>query len=331
MSIPNFDTLIPTTITALGEFSKPINLRVAFEYLPVLEDPTPSRLNSVKRNKKVNFPFVEEQGIISLRLKDSVRTEDEGHQFDSRYSWLSRGFKGNAPFSNSLALDASIPCDKMTKNISAKIFSGGKFLFNGFLNIDYAEEYAQDLLDLLIECGACEEDTILEWFSPQTINYKYQVPFHIKLPNLAKGLFDAGLIKNYDNLSPENKIEIIIESQIDKSHLKSKKPSVQRIKIHESGKILHHGPDFKELEKSYYSIIDLLYVLREGIEDKNKGPSLATLEKKILEVLTEGPLTSKEIQKQVGKFTKVDINAEIIQLIAANKINIVDADCYEKI
>lgn len=332
MDIKPFKELIPTTITLLGSFSKPINLEIAFDYLPVLENPTVNELlNNVPRNKKVNFPFVLEEGIISLRLKDKVRTETEGHQYTSKCSWRSRGFIGNAPFSNSLALDASIKNGRMNKNISAKIFPGGRFLLNGFLREDVAEDYAFYLLDLLKDCGACDEDATLDWLSAQTINYKYHIGFNINLMNLGELLYQTNLIKNYDNLTLDSKIEITVESKVDKSHLKSKKPSVQRIKIHESGKILQHGPCSEELEKSYNRINELLLTFRDRIEIKTKEPCLSTLETRILEVLEKESLTSTEIQKLIGDFKKVDINAGINQLIASDQIEIVGKDLYKKI
>lgn len=327
-----FEELSPTTITLLGSFDKPIDLNIAFDYLPVVEEPTLNELlNAVPRNKKVNFPFIHEEGIISLRLKDPQRTEAEGHQFDSKYSWRSRGIPGNAPFSNSLALDASINNGKMNKNIAVKIFPKGRFLLNGFLNEESANEYSYTLLDLLKDCGACDEDTNICWLSPQTINYKYHIGFRINLIELGDVLFKTGMIMNYDNLTIDNKIEINIPSKFDKSHLKSKKPPLQRIKIHESGKILQHGPCHEELKRSYNRINELLLLFKDRIKIESEEPCLSTLEDQILEVLDQNSLTSVEIQKLIGVFKKVDINAGITQLIASDKIEVVGKDRYKKI
>jgi len=330
MSYPHFEDLTPTTITLLGEYDKPIDLRIAFENLEIVEEPTISLMNTVSRNKKVKFPFIEEIGIISLRLKDSYKIDGEGHYQGKDYSWQCRGMPGNAPFSNSLAFDASIKNGDLTKNISGKLFPGGKILLNGFLDIKIAEDFAQDLLEDLITCGACDEETTLGWFDSQTINYRYYIGYKVNLVELGRILHEANLLKGYDNLSASNDIEIIIKSNADKSHLKTKKDPVQKIIIHKSGKVLQNGPVLDEIKDGYNMIMDFLDIYIDKIKIDSSEPCLSTLEERILDVLNESSLTSHEITKMIGVFKKTEINTGIHQLISSGKIKIVGVDCYEK-
>lgn len=330
MSYPEFKTLKPTTITFLGAYSKPINLEIAFENLEIVENPTTSLMNTVPRNKKIHFPFVEEEGFISLRLKDKVRTEEEGHQFNDRSSWRSRGYPGNIPFSTSLAFDASIPNGEANKNVAGKIFSSGKILFNGFLSREVAEDFAQDLIDQLIDCGACDEDNELAWFDSQTNNYTYYIGYKVDLLELGKILHEAGHIKGYDNLSIGKKIEIVIPSNADKSHLKSSKEAVQRIKIHESGKILHNGPNLEELEKGYNMITRFLKAFIDQIKLETDAPCLSTVNDRILDVVGNSKMTSREITKGVSVFKQDKINTGIHQLLSLGKLKLVGSDCYEQ-
>lgn len=162
-----FSELIPTTITLLGAFTKPVNTLIAFNELEVLKNPTISIYNTIPRNKKPNFQLVEEEGIISMRHLDYKFNPD--HQNDGKVSWRSRGMIGNRPFSTSMGIDFSF-CHK---NVSIKIFPNGKFLYNGFTELDLANDFTEYLKDVLIGCGAMDEDAEIAWSCPQTINYKY--------------------------------------------------------------------------------------------------------------------------------------------------------------
>jgi len=257
---PNFESLIPSTITSLSFFSENIDLKKTFLNIKVLDHIT--KIEKQKVNKKLKFPLIEEEGIISIRmkiLKDDINSYPnfDIHSNKNQY-WIHRGEVGNCPFSNSLAVDFSAG----EKNFSIKIFGNGKLQFCGCRSYEEAEELTKRILFHLKESGGIPYEAEIKKIEPQRINYHYNLGFQINIAKLKEILYENGFINGFDNLT--SKIVIIIPSLVSKEHLKSKKPSIQQIEIYPSGKVNQGGSSFSEIEKKYD---DLTIILSFYIND----------------------------------------------------------------
>jgi TATA-box binding protein (TBP) (component of TFIID and TFIIIB) len=325
---PTFDDLTPSTITLVSSLTSEIYSRTAFELLEVLEDVTITPENEMPRNKKLKFPLVKEQGILSLRLKDPVRVDEDDKSelppgvvrlWDAKDSWLCRGMTGNKPFSTSLAVDYS----GGVKNFSVKMFPVGKLQICGCRSYEESYQLIIRLVKALKKSGAVNSDIDIEWIDPQTINYRFALGFRVNFKVLSRILHDNGLVPGYDDLF-SSKIEILIPSGISKDHLKSRKPPLQRISIYDSGKIVQGGPSLDELRESYDHLTDILsrYATEIKAAPKKSRRTMGEVEAVILELFEdeETTLTPREIGKAAGVMEKKRTNSILQKLVNEKKL-----------
>jgi TATA-box binding protein (TBP) (component of TFIID and TFIIIB) len=332
---PDFDDYKPSMITILVLLNRPqsdntrlIDLEKVYENLFVLEHMTVSLENSLPRNKKLKFPLIEEEGIISLRLSDPYFISY--HPNNGTRSWVQKGMPGGCPFSYSLAIDYSFG----KKNIAVKVFHTGKILLTGIRNEQEAVFFSRNLFSALQECGAIEPGTTMEAIEPQTNNFSISCGFMLNIPRLGEILQQSGFLSGYDNLSSHAKITMDFPSQISKSHLKSKTKPEFHIQIYRSGQILQNGPDVDEMRETYERLTSIMscYIDEIKMQYRNEVDRQACFDEFILDLFSseDSLYSSKELSKNT-KTKKAIINQSIRRLFKDGKIELVADDCYKRI
>jgi len=318
----------PSTITLLVFLSNPneteniINLQRVFEEFIVLESMTHSLINSIPRNKKLKFPLIEEEGIISIRISDPYLIPY--HPNNGKRSWLQKGLEGSAPFSNSIAIDYSL----IRKNIAVKIFHTGKILLSGMRNYSESIDFSKNLFRALQRAEAVSEDTFIDSIEPQTNNFSLRCNFKLNIPRLGQILQQTGFIHGYDNVSSHSRIVMNFSSQVPKEHLKSRNDAEYHIYIYRSGGILLNGPSIEELTEEYNKLTELMshYISEIRIDD-----NLDDYDAIILDQFINGQSLSTYQLTQILKIKKSFINTSIRRLFNQNQIRLVEEDRYERI